>query len=321
MRLEQLHYLIELYRTRSFSKAAENVFITQPSLSTAISSLEEELQVKLFERMRTGVYPTAMGEEIVQFARELIAYEQRIYETAKNAQPEERLRVLAIPAVSFGILLMVMSSFQKNHPNINFVLNEIAPKNILNESIRPLNNDPGTFAICALMPEGHHAIIEQLQYDHIESEQLYRDTFVCHMAKNHPLADKETLTMKDFLAYPGIDLSSPSGNPGNTIYTRLYSMSINEDYRRSRQNTHIQVDNLTSLKRLVISGNGISMMPKMIVQQDQDYLKGDIIMRPFSDVEIYVDYYLLKSNLYPLKPIEEAFLKNIREYFSSLQNF
>ena len=72
MRLEQLYYLVEVNNTRSISLAAENLFITQPALSIAISNLEKELGVKLLERTKSGVYPTAQGQIAIELAQDIL---------------------------------------------------------------------------------------------------------------------------------------------------------------------------------------------------------------------------------------------------------
>lgn len=319
MRIEQLHYLLELYRTRSFSKAAENVFITQPSLSTAISTLEDELGVKLFERMRSGVYPTPMGEAVVKIAAEMIECENRIYETVNQSQPQDRMRLLTIPAISFGILLQALAKFQKKHPHVNLTMQEFPPSILVSECIRPLSDNPGTFAIGSLHQKTKQALIERLESENIKSRYVFTDRFVCHMSANHPLAEKDTITMADFLAYPGIDLNLLTRKPPDDVYTRLNQLGISKEYTRLKESTNIEVDTLANLKRLVLAGNGIALMPSLIVFQDRDYLSGQLVIRNFSDVSIFIEYYLFLSTLYPLKPMEKDFLEEVANYFASIE--
>lgn len=318
MRIEQLHYLLELYRTRSFSKAAENVFITQPSLSTAISTLEDELGVKLFERTRGGVYPTPMGEAIVKIASELVDCENRIYETVNKSQPQDRMRLLTIPAISFGILLPALANFQRKHPHVNLTLHEYPPSILVNECIKPLSDNPGTFALGAVQIKTRQALLDRLETDHIKSRYVFTDHFVCHMAGTHPLAKKETITMADFLAEPGVDLNLLTRKLPDDIYTRLNQLGLPKEYTKLKENTNIEVDTLANLKRLVIAGNGIALMPSLIAFQDRDYLSGQFVIRNFSDIEIPIEYYLFQSTLYTLKPMEKDFLDEVTDYFSKI---
>lgn len=320
MRIEQLHYLLELYRTRSFSKAAENVFITQPSLSTAISGLEDELGVKLFERLRSGVYPTPMGEAVVKIASELVNCEARIYEAVRAAQPPDKIRLMTIPAISFGVLLELMTSFQKDYPEVNLELKEFPPQIITDAVVDELTNVPGTFALVPIQPKTREEVLAQLARDNITSTHIFSDNFVAHMSGKHPLASKEVISIDDFLAYPSIELNLLTKTPDNTAYNRLYMMGNTVGRRRLKERTHIEVDSLAHVKHLMLStGTHVVALPRLIASGDRDYESGDIIWRPFvNGDDLSVDYYLIYSSLYPLKPIEEGFLNAIVAYFDHL---
>lgn len=321
MRLEQLHYLIELYRTRSFSKAAENVYITQPSLSTAISSLEEELGVQLFERTRTGVYPTPLGEEIIRIAREMVDREQHIYELARGKSNQvESIQILSIPAACHGILLEAVKLFQKDRQPCNIFLREMAPTTLTGDAVRLLAKEPGTFVICTVPPPTAKNIIQRLQKDRIKATFLHHDKFMCIASPSHPIA-KEAVTYENFIKYPEVDLNLMETIPENDFYFDMQNVGLSETYQGLKTNTHIEVDSLSSLKQLVMTDVGISVMPSLILYNDRDCEKGDILALPFSDVNIGLDFYLLESTQYPLKPIEKNFLDKIIHLFHNLEDY
>ena len=81
MRLEQLYYFAKIYDEKSISKAAEQLFVSQPALSIAISNLEKELGVRLFDRNRNSLSVTAEGERIIGFVREIIHNVDNIHES------------------------------------------------------------------------------------------------------------------------------------------------------------------------------------------------------------------------------------------------
>lgn len=319
MRLEQLRYLIELWRTRSFSKAAENVFITQPSLSTAISSLEEELGVKLFERSRTGVYPTSVGEEIIKIASEILQREKRIYDIAKGGNNiADQIHILTIPAACHGILLEAIKMFQRSHANTSIFLKEMAPTTIVGDAIRPLNNEPGTFAICTISPKTSQQIIDRLKAEHIEATYLYTDRFVCLVSNKNPLAQKGEITYDEFLSFPEIDLNLMETIPKNDFYYDMINIGLSDLLSQLKVNTMIEVDTLHNLKQLVMAEAGVTVMPNLIIYKDRDYMNGDIVTLPIKDIDIHVDFYLLKSNLYPLKPMEQKFLDEVVRQFQNI---
>jgi DNA-binding transcriptional LysR family regulator len=72
MQLRQIRYVLELYKCGSFSKAAQNLYVTQPTLSQQIQSLEKELNLKLFVRNSRGITLTDAGDEFVSYAQNII---------------------------------------------------------------------------------------------------------------------------------------------------------------------------------------------------------------------------------------------------------
>lgn len=318
MRLEQLHYLLELYRTRSFSKAAEKVFITQPSLSTAISGLEEELGVRLFERTRSGIYPTPMGEAIVAIAQELVDCEMRIFKTAKESEPQDKIRLLTIPALSPGVLLEALRIFRKKYPDVNLLMHEYPPPTIIGEAVRPISDEPGTFCFASIPPKTKEAILAELEKSHIGACFAYRDTFVCHISKEHPLAEKKALSMEDILSYPGISLNLLTRKPIENTYYKLHDIGLSGDIKKLRSNINIEVDTLASLKHLIMRGDSLTILPRMIGYHDRDYIEGNIITRPLANLDIPIEYYILYSTHYPLKPMEIEFLEEVSRHFKDI---
>jgi LysR family hydrogen peroxide-inducible transcriptional activator len=78
MTLQQLEYIMAVYQTGSFTKAAKQCLVTQPTLSAMIQKLEEELQVKIFDRDKQPVVPTAIGKVVLQQARSLLSQASHI---------------------------------------------------------------------------------------------------------------------------------------------------------------------------------------------------------------------------------------------------
>lgn len=80
--IEQMQYILELSKTHSFHKTAENLYVSQPAISKAIKKAEDELSIKLFERSSQGVYPTQAGLELVKIIDELLIHFSDLYLTA-----------------------------------------------------------------------------------------------------------------------------------------------------------------------------------------------------------------------------------------------
>ena len=91
MTLQQFQYVIAISETGSFSKAAERLYMSQPSLTSAIKALEDELGISLFNRTRKGATLTAEGLEFLPYARQLYGQYQSILEHYGRGEPQKQI--------------------------------------------------------------------------------------------------------------------------------------------------------------------------------------------------------------------------------------
>jgi len=102
MHLQQLFYLLEVGKTHSISQAAENLFITQPTLSIAISNLEKELGCTLLNRTKSGVYPTEAGKKAICIASEITSKIGELERLGELESKEFCINVFSIPSLNSG---------------------------------------------------------------------------------------------------------------------------------------------------------------------------------------------------------------------------
>lgn len=136
MRIEQLQYLTEISRTHSFRAAAEILFVTQPALSESIKKLEKELGVVLLERTPNGVYPTAVGLEIVEISQRILA-DARLIERKARAQryPAASLsgtfRIFSRPAINDCFMAQMITVLREKQPELQLTVFERNARAIL----------------------------------------------------------------------------------------------------------------------------------------------------------------------------------------------
>jgi hypothetical protein len=126
MNLQQLHYIIAVNRFRSFAKAADYCGITQPTLSKMVANLEEELDVKIFDRSNRSVVPTTIGESIISQAEKTIKESSRIQEIvneAKNSLSGE-LNVSVGPSIAPYILPDFIRIYGAAFPDVSLTVEE-----------------------------------------------------------------------------------------------------------------------------------------------------------------------------------------------------
>src|SRR6202040_2415573 len=120
MDLDQLHTFLEIVRLKSFSKAAQSCFRTQPAVSAQVRQLEQELNAPLFERLGTKIAITPAGHIFADFAEQILALRRRAQDLINELErvPRGELLIAANEATCIYVLPLVFSEFKKQFPNV-----------------------------------------------------------------------------------------------------------------------------------------------------------------------------------------------------------
>ena len=126
MTLQQLKYIIAIDRQRNFAKAAEQCGISQPTLSAMLMKLEEELDVRIFERNNKNVIPTTTGEKIIQQAERALAEAERITELVSEDKGmiAGKLTLSVDPTIAPYILPKFIKKYTETYPTIHLNIHE-----------------------------------------------------------------------------------------------------------------------------------------------------------------------------------------------------
>ncbi len=135
MTLQQLTYVIELNRYRNFAVAAEACGITQPTLSAMLAKLEDELDVRIFDRSNKKVTPTTTGAKIIVQAERAVREASRISEIVaeEKGSVSGPLRLTASPSIAPYILPEFIRQYLKSYPQVSLTVEEMRTENMLNE--------------------------------------------------------------------------------------------------------------------------------------------------------------------------------------------
>ena len=185
MTLTQLAYMVAVAEAKNFTVAAENVFVTQPTLSMQIQKLEDELGVEIFNRTKKPIRLTKVGEQILIQARNILAEAKRMDDIVAQEKGfiggEFKLGI--IPTVMPTLLPMFLNHFIKQHPKVNLKIQELTTSAIIT-SLKEGKPDAGIAAT-------------PLKYDSIEERPLYYEPFVGYVPSHHRLRDLEQLKQED----------------------------------------------------------------------------------------------------------------------------
>lgn len=185
MTITQLHYVLAVAEHKNFTKAAQKVFVTQPTLSMQIQKLEEELDVQIFDRTKKPIQLTETGQKIVQQARNIVNESDRI----KDIVDQQKgfvggiFKLGVIPTVMPTLLPMFINNFIKKYPKVKLKIEEL-----------------NTEAIVERLREGHlDAAIAAtpLELQGIKENVLYYEPFVGYIPNTHRLYKKEEIEIND----------------------------------------------------------------------------------------------------------------------------
>ena len=138
--LTQLEYIVAVDTFRHFGKAAENCFITQPTLSMQIKKLEEDLEVIIFDRSKQPLIPTDVGRRIIDQARIALQESQKINTIIKDHKNliSGELKIGIIPTLAPYLLPLFIGNYKRKYPNINIKVEELTTVNIIDRLNRDL---------------------------------------------------------------------------------------------------------------------------------------------------------------------------------------
>ena len=135
MHLKQLQYTLEVAKCKSFSKAAKKLYVSQPSLSTSISSFEEELGLTIFLRTTSGVVLTQEGEQVLAQIEEVLTSVDRLAAMGKQGFVKYNTTLAAIPSACNGMVINLLGEVAQSNPEITLNILELRPQKVLQSLI------------------------------------------------------------------------------------------------------------------------------------------------------------------------------------------
>ncbi len=249
MTLTELRYVVAVARERHFGRAAEACFVSQPTLSVAVKKLEDELDVKLFERGSSEVSVTPLGEEIVRQAQTVIEQAAAIKQIAKRGKDplSGPLRLGVIYTVGPYLLPDLVRHAIERVPQMPLVLQE----NFTSKLLDMLRNGELDAAIIAEpFPDAGLAVAP-----------LYDEPFMIALPKKHPLAKRKRITAEQLKRETMLLL-------GTGHCFRDHVLEVCPEYARFASDAEgirksFEGSSLETIKYMVASGMGVTVVPQL----------------------------------------------------------
>lgn len=261
MTLQQFEYIVALDKLRHFTRAAEYCNVTQPTLSAMIQKLEEELDVKIFDRSQQPIAPTAAGALVIKQAKEVLVQSERI----KNIVQEQKQEVAGqftlgvLPTIAPYLLPRFFDALTKKYPQLEIKVAEMKTSEIK----RAL--------ITGDIDAGILADIEGL--DDYSTTHLFHEQYMAYVSKSSDLYTKSVVKSSDLQSQQLWLLDE-----GHCFRDQMVKYCQIKSARQS-QLTY-SLGSIETFMRMVESGRGVTFIPWLAVQQLSDSQKE--LVRPFA---------------------------------------
>jgi DNA-binding transcriptional LysR family regulator len=237
--LDQLHTFLEIVRLKSFSKAAQSCFRTQPAVSAQVRQLETELNAPLFERLGTKIALTPAGHIFADYSEQILRLRREAQDTINELErtPRGELLIAANEATCIYVLPLVFSEYKKLFPNVQIQVDRSYGARV----VEAVLDNQADFGITQLPVEE-----KRLQVVKIHSDEIR-----VLVPAGHPLAEKKQILPEDLVPFPL--LMPKTGTTRRRL--SVWLASVEDDL-----NVSMELDSTEMIKRFVAAGLGVSFL-------------------------------------------------------------
>jgi len=239
MDLDQLHTFLEIVRLKSFSKAAQTCYRTQPAVSAQVRQLEQELGAALFERLGTKISLTTAGRILADYAEQILELRRRAQDSINELErvPRGELVIAANEATCIYVLPGVFAEYVKKFPNVQLSVDRAYGSRV----VEAVMDNLADFGITQL----------PIQEKKLQVVKIHSDEIILLLPAKHPLASRRQVTPRDLVGQP---LLMPKSG---TTRARL---DVWMEPVESEIQIAMELDSTEMIKRFVMSGLGISFL-------------------------------------------------------------
>lgn len=297
MTLAQLRYTIEIAKAGSMNEAAKSLYISQPSLSTAIRELEAETGVEIFRRTNRGITVTPAGEEFLGYARQVV--EQYKLMEAKYIFKEQSRKKFSVSMqhYTFAVNAFVELVKQFGMDEYEFAVHETKTYQVI-EDVRDFKSEIGILYV----NDFNRKVLTKMFHEYgLEFHELLNCSIYVYMWKGHPLAKREMITLEELKEYPCLSFEQ-GGN--NSFYFAEEVLSTYE-YKRL-----IKADDRATMLNLMVGLNGYTLCSGIICE---DLNGSDYCAVKLDSDEIMTIGYIARKGV-NISALGKKYLEEISKY-------
>lgn len=241
MTIQQCKYILAIARSGSMNEAAKKLLVSQASLSSAVRELEEEFNIRIFDRSNKGVRITRDGSEFIRYARQLLAQYEVITDRYQG-EDKKKICNFAVTAQHYDFVAEAFVVFMKKfHSDFNLSLKEARTFEVIDDVVN-LRSDIGILAYLKA-PAGCY-MERYLRRNGLEYHPLFETTPYVFLGKRHPLANREQVTLEELSDYPYVTYDQGETGP----------IEFSEELTESNPaRKHIRINDRATLMNLLLS--------------------------------------------------------------------
>jgi DNA-binding transcriptional LysR family regulator len=298
MDIRALDVFCRIVELKSFSKAAEAVYLTQPTVSGHIKVLEEFVGVKLLDRLGREVLPTKAGELLYGYAKQILALRNQAIQALEEYKGSLKGHLVIGGSNIPGeyVLPALLASFKARHPEISITL-KIADSREIVRGVLEGNYELG--AVGAKFDDG------QLVY-----LKLLEDELVLALPPGHAWASKAVVALTELVGQPMILREVGSGSR-KVFEDALHAARLDS----SALTVVAELGSTEAIRQALKSGAGVSVISLRAIQDDLD--RGTLRTVPLEGIKLSRDFYLVYHKNRSRSPLCEAFASFLLESISS----
>ena len=308
MTIQQLNYVITISEKGSLNKAAEVLYVTQPSLTSAVRELEKELGITLFNRGGKGVTLTNDGAEFIQYARQVVNQYDRLLEKYGKGGNLRKKFGISCQHYSFAVKSFVEMVKHFDTDEYEFAIRESKTRDVI-EDVTTGKSEVG---ILYLSDFNRKAIGKFLKSSQLEFHPLIKCEPYVYLWKGHPLAKQKSIRLEELRDYPCLSFEQ---GPSGAFYFAEEILST-YDYIRT-----IKATDRATMLNLMVGLNGYTLCSGIICEE----LNGsDYVAVAFEDKEEEVAAgrmeigYIVKQNMI-LSQMAEMYIVELEKYLQSIK--
>lgn len=297
MTLTQLRYVIAIANAGSMNEAARNLFISQPSLSSTVKDLEEEIGVELFRRSNRGIFVTPEGEEFLGYARQVVEQYELMEAKYISKKPSKKKFSVSTQHYTFAVDAFVEMVKQFGMDEYEFAIHETKTYSVI-ENVKNFKSEIGIL----YLNDFNSKVLTKLFHEYnLEFHELLKCSIYVYMWKGHPLADREEIELSELLEYPCLSFEQ---GEYNSFYFAEEVLSTYE-YKRL-----IKADDRATFLNLMVGLNGYTLCSGIICEK----LNGSeyCAVRLKSDEVMTIGYLARKGA--PISSLGKKYLEEISKY-------